>query len=43
MKSEKNGLIATEFEDLITWVRASEAFTDNPFWGSDGITPMDVH
>ena len=31
-----------DYESRITWVRASEEFADYPFWGTDGITPMDV-
>ena len=42
MPSELYGVISTDYEDMIEWVRASEAFPDNPFWGSNGITPEDV-
>ena len=39
--SEASGPIS-KYIDRIVWKRASEEFSDNPFWGSDGISPKDV-
>ena len=39
--SERNGPI-TAYNDMIVWKRASEQFSDNPFWGTDGVSPSDV-
>jgi hypothetical protein len=30
------------YEKRITWLRGYNQFYDHPFWGSDGITPLDV-
>ena len=30
------------FESRITWKRAIDSFGSNLFWGTDGITPMDI-
>ena len=29
-------------EDRIMWKRAIDEFPENPFWGTDGITPLDM-
>ena len=39
--SEKTGQVS-QFEPRVTWHRAIDKFPDNPFWGEDGITPLDV-
>ena len=39
--SERNGPI-TAYNDMIVWKRASEQFSENPFWGTDGVSPSDV-
>ena len=39
--SEANGFM-TNYERRITWLRGYNQFYNHPFWGSDGITPLDV-
>lgn len=39
--SEKTGQVS-QFEPRVKWHRAIDQFPDNPFWGEDGITPLDV-
>ena len=41
MASEASGSMSL-LEDRISWVRAIDRFPDNQFWGTDGITPMDI-
>ena len=41
MPSQANGSMAA-LEDRISWVRAIDRFPDNKFWGTEGITPMDI-
>ena len=40
-ESEKEGQVSS-FLKRVTWKRASDQFPDNPFWGTDGINPLDV-
>jgi len=30
------------YESRVSWMRVSERFANNPFWGTDGIDPMDI-
>lgn len=39
--SEKTGQVSS-FEARVNWVRASDQFPGNPFWGTDGISPLDI-
>lgn len=41
MPSESDGFMKA-YEDRITWTRAYDRFAEHPFWGTDGITPLDV-
>lgn len=41
MPTEKNGFMK-DLEGRVTWMRGYDVFADYPFWGDDGITPLDV-
>ena len=36
------GAQVSKLESRISWKRAIDEFPNNPFWGSDGITPLDM-